>query len=372
MPSRPDLLILGASTRAAAFSAIRAGLLPCCLDQFADADLSAACPTSRVDSFEDHALVARTAASFGRPSWLYTGPIENHPALVDRLQGSGRLLGNAPETLRAVRNPWQVAEAFSRTGLPAPRLVKSSEGPPGCGRWLRKPLASAGGRSISLAEASADRVDGSFYYQEFIDGPTISALFVAAGGRSSLLGVARQDQGVSGAPFLYRGGIGPLAVPDASLAKLRRIGELLASDFALVGLFGVDCILRDDEPLPIEVNPRYTASVEIHELAMRRSLLIDHIGACFEGRSPVDAEPPASRFVGKRVLYARRRLVAPSIAVPARSADPFAIPDVADIPRPGTIIEPLEPILTIFETATTFEACAERLDRVEEVWMRRL
>jgi predicted ATP-grasp superfamily ATP-dependent carboligase len=153
---------------------------------------------------------------------------------------------------------------------------------------------------------------------------------------------------------------------------LRRIGDALAAGFALVGLFGVDLVLRDDEPLPIEVNPRYTASVEIHELAARRALILDHVRACAEGRSPDDGPPSASRFVGKRVLYARRRLVAPRIAVPDRSADPFAIPDVADIPRAGTILEPLEPIMTVFATAATFEACAERLDRIEDEWMRRL
>jgi predicted ATP-grasp superfamily ATP-dependent carboligase len=371
MPDRPDLLILGASTRAAAFSAIRAGLRPCCLDLFADADLAASCPTTRLDALDDAAGLARAAARFGCSSCLYTGPLENHPALVERLRGSGRLLGNPADSLRAVRDPWQAAEAMTRAGLASPKLANPSDGPPGRGRWLCKPRASAGGRSISRDESPACPV-GSFYYQEFIEGPTISALYLAAGGRASLLGVARQFHGVPGAPFLYRGGIAPWEVPDASRAILRRAGEALASRFALVGWFGVDFILRGDEPLPIEVNPRYTASVEIHELAMRRALLLDHVEACVDGRLPSDAEPSASRFVGKRVLYARRRLVAPAIAVPDRSADPFAVPDVADVPEPGTIIAPLEPIMTVFATASTFEACAERLDRIEEDWMRRL
>ena len=45
------------------------------------------------------------------------------------------------------------------------------------------------------------------------------------------------------------------------------------SAFGLAGWFGVDFILRDGIPWPVEINPRYTASVEIHELASGRSLL---------------------------------------------------------------------------------------------------
>ena len=48
MSAGPNLLIFGASVRAAAFSALRAGLQPWCADLFADADLRARCPTIQV------------------------------------------------------------------------------------------------------------------------------------------------------------------------------------------------------------------------------------------------------------------------------------------------------------------------------------
>ena len=44
------LLILGASVRAAAFSALRAGLRPWCVDLFADLDLRANCPALVIDA----------------------------------------------------------------------------------------------------------------------------------------------------------------------------------------------------------------------------------------------------------------------------------------------------------------------------------
>ena len=48
-PSGPKILIVGASARAAAFSALRAGLAPICIDQYADSDLAAATETRQVD-----------------------------------------------------------------------------------------------------------------------------------------------------------------------------------------------------------------------------------------------------------------------------------------------------------------------------------
>src|SRR5262245_28665656 len=43
-----NLLIFGASVRAAAFSALRAGMRPWCADLFADADLRGRCPAMQL------------------------------------------------------------------------------------------------------------------------------------------------------------------------------------------------------------------------------------------------------------------------------------------------------------------------------------
>ena len=63
MNTRQNLLILGASTRAAAFSALRAGLAPRCVDFFADRDLAAVCPVERVDWQEGAEGLERVASA---------------------------------------------------------------------------------------------------------------------------------------------------------------------------------------------------------------------------------------------------------------------------------------------------------------------
>ena len=370
MPSIEDVLIFGASARAAAFSAIRAGLRPRCVDYFADADLAAVCPATAIDARQINVELERIAASQGRPRWFYTGPYENRPDLVERLSRESQPLGNRAETLRAVRDPWSVASVLKRRGMAAPGLARIVDDPPERRRWLVKPLASAGGLGVRIWDGSTDD-DASHYLQEFIDGPTLSALYVAARGAARLLGIARQEQGAPEAPFLYRGSVGPWPVADSVAAKLDRLGDLLAAEFALVGLFGVDFILVDDEPRPIEINPRYTASVEALELAARRSILAHHLRACLQAELP-HAPAPSSSIVGKRVIYASHPIRFPEVPIPRFPSDGFQVPPIADVPRPGSVIQPGEPIMTVLARGRDPEQCIAGLDRLERAWLERL
>ncbi len=144
-----DLLILGASARAAAFSAIRIGLRPTCIDLFADADLASTCPALWVEPGHYPDGLARLAADLPPMPCLYTGAIENHPDLVDRISARHRLLGIQGDSLRAVRDPIALADAVRVAGLAAPEVRIEPTGLPVDGSWLRKPIASAGGRGIS-------------------------------------------------------------------------------------------------------------------------------------------------------------------------------------------------------------------------------
>src|SRR4051794_36583224 len=57
------------------------------------------------------ALVAAAAAVHAR-GVVYGASFENHPALVARLGERHALLGNAPQTLRSVRDPQRLAAAL--------------------------------------------------------------------------------------------------------------------------------------------------------------------------------------------------------------------------------------------------------------------
>jgi predicted ATP-grasp superfamily ATP-dependent carboligase len=378
MSTTKNLLILGATTRAAAFSVLRAGLAPRCADYFADRDLATSCPVVRVDPQEGAQGLERAAENVPAGAWIFTGPVENHPELVARLSRKLALLGTSQDGLRGVRDPVRVTEVLRRRGLDCPEVRLSPDGLPRDGSWMIKPIASGGGRRIGILRESPIDCPEPCYFQRRVRGPSFSGLFVADGQKAELIGVTLQLIGAPGSPFAYRGSIGPSPLSGPALCRLRQIGGALTSAFELVGWFGVDFVLRDDRPSPVEVNPRYVASIEILELATGRSIMMNHLLACgISGLAPAlpaRRNPSAHRsIVGKSIVYASRSLVAPEIPVSCfRFGDPFAIPEVADVPRPGTRIEAGEPILTVFASARDVTSCQARLRPLEELWRRRL
>src|SRR5262245_689082 len=105
MPSKPTLLILGASARAAAGSAIRAGFSPWCADLFADADLRRMASVVRCPIENYPAGFIEILRAAPDAPWIYTGALENHPNLIRRLSQLRPLWGNGASALRSARSP---------------------------------------------------------------------------------------------------------------------------------------------------------------------------------------------------------------------------------------------------------------------------
>src|SRR5713226_4586299 len=94
MTSCRDIIILGASVRAAAFSALRAGLRPWCADLFADQDLRNRCSTLQVP-LGAYSKAFEAISQNGPPApWMYTGGLENHPTLIQSISGNRPLWAN--------------------------------------------------------------------------------------------------------------------------------------------------------------------------------------------------------------------------------------------------------------------------------------
>jgi predicted ATP-grasp superfamily ATP-dependent carboligase len=240
----------------------------------------------------------------------------------------------------------------------APEIRLDSEGLPIDGSWLIKPLSSAGGRGIR-PWSGGPRPRGRVYFQERVEGLPLAALFVAEGTSARCLGITRQFVGRPGNRFAYRGSLGPWPVPPEVRRLIEILGRVIAGSFGLVGLFGIDLIVRDGWPLLIEVNPRYTASVEVLEWATGRSLLLEHLRAS-GWSSTLDTSNAPQGFVGKATLYSDRSFRWPS-AGDVPPAVPWEFPDVADIPSPGTSFRPGEPVLTVFARGASVETCRSEL-----------
>jgi predicted ATP-grasp superfamily ATP-dependent carboligase len=134
----------------------------------------------------------------------------------------------------------------------------------------------------------------------------------------------------------------------------------------LVGLNGVDFIARRGVPYPIEVNPRYSASMELIERAHQFSIFDIHALAC-ERELPAIPQPPRSPMAhGKAIVFARQDCrVGRSQAWLDRNW-------VADVPRPGEYIRRGRPVCTVFAQGRTPQECRGRLVRRARMIYRNL
>jgi predicted ATP-grasp superfamily ATP-dependent carboligase len=133
------------------------------------------------------------------------------------------------------------------------------------------------------------------YLQERISG-TPGSLIMACNGKSAVvLGLTRQLVGepdLGARDFQYCGSLLLRCAGPASPCRdelFRRCGDLanvVAREFELVGLNGIDFIADPNSPYLIEVNPRFSASMELVQRAQGISMFDVHFEAC-HGRLPL-------------------------------------------------------------------------------------
>jgi predicted ATP-grasp superfamily ATP-dependent carboligase len=369
-----NILIVGISTRAAAESAARAGFGVTAVDAFGDLDQcrtvrSLSLPRDFGRRFTVGAAV-RAAGTIECEAVAYAAGFENHPGAVRRLAANRALWGNAPEVLRSVRNPVRLADTLEGLGLAAAavrgRLEDGSRGR----NWLVKPLRSGGGRGVRPWRG--ETLPHGCYLQERIEGAPGSIAFVAAGGHAVPLGVCAQLVGEPAFGATGHQYCGNILVPardthfprDEALAEATyALVAAVAHEFGLVGANGVDFVAREGVPYAIEVNPRWSASMELIERAYALSVFGIHSAACTDGKLPpfdlvrARTKPHAP---GKAVVFAR------SDVVIGDTSAWLGDPTVRDVPHPGDRIAAGRPVCTVFADGPDAATCHGALVRCAE------
>jgi predicted ATP-grasp superfamily ATP-dependent carboligase len=223
-------------------------------------------------------------------------------------------------------------------------------------------------------------LDGEHLLQAPIEGRPASAVFVADGERSVVLGLTEQLIGrdeLGGRGFCWCGNILPLA--DArhdTFAVLDSVEAMIAAltrRFGLRGVNGIDVVVAEGphglghgrpRPYLVEVNPRYTASMELVEHAYGLNIFAHHVAA-MEGDLPefslADRLQSGYAYLGKGVVYARRTLVMPE-------TENWFERGRRDIPFPGERIESGHPVCTVLARGESRAGCWQNLlSRVGDV-----
>ena len=207
--ARVRILIAGLTTRALAESAARAGAAIVTVDYFGDLDQERLCETHSLRERGrgySAAAILEVARELAYDAVVYCGGLENHPDVVAELARDRVLLGNAPETLRRVRDPGELFPFLARRGFAVPDTRVATDPLPAAGRWLSSRRAAAAARACASGRASRPRRPRSS--RSSFEGVSASASFVADGRRSVVLGWTEQLHPPRG--FRYAGNVMPL------------------------------------------------------------------------------------------------------------------------------------------------------------------
>ena len=369
------VLVAGVSTRAAAESAARAGFGVTAIDAFGDLDQHASVRALSLGrSFTAHAA-ARATRSIKCDAVVYLSSFENHPKAVSTLAAGRGLWGNAPAVLQRVRDPRLVMRALRGRGCAVPEVYVAPDTiSVNNGRWLVKPLASGGGHGVRPWRRGT-RLPRGRYLQELVKGTPGSVTFVAAAGRAVPLGVSRQligEHAFGAAGYRYCGNI-LAAAGDAQFARDEALvdaacalARAVAEEFGVVGVNGIDFIACGRVPYLVEVNPRWSSSMELVERLYGLSVFGAHAAACEAGALPAFDLESARRgagAAGKAVVFARQDVTVGDTRVW------LADSSVRDIPRPGARIAAGRPVCTVFAAGRDAVAChAALVRRAERVY----
>lgn len=358
MSSPMPYLVVSASGRALAASARLADLSVVVLDLFNDVDTrrlavkSERCAAAR-GGFSARLLLERAHALSepdGFAGIVVGSGLEGRTRLHSQLARVGPLTGNSPECVARVKAPKSFFGMLDQVGVPHPAVSVSS--PQGSDGWLSKRIGGAGGSHVRPARFAASHGNGR-YFQRLVQGTAMSVLFLADGLGTEVLGFNRliSVRLSASQPFVFAGAVSEPEPCQALLEQISGIVADLTRELSLRGVNGLDFIQTPEGPQIIELNPRPTASMALHEGRSTNGLFKAHVEAC-AGRMPELNPPQPSRSRAMAIAWTRTSLYVP---------DGVAWPEWAtDIPAPGSIIGARRPLCTVYGEAGSTGA-AEQL-----------
>jgi predicted ATP-grasp superfamily ATP-dependent carboligase len=284
--SKPTIYVVGASGRSAAESVREVGFRAVVLDMYADRDTGAVAEVILVDNYPSSIV---TQLKSLQPGWvLLAGGMENHSEIVAELSRFHRVLGPSAEQIEFFRKfetlENSIRESSHSNLLGFPRIARSPEDIDEIGRWLLKSRLGCGGFHIqrlpSIEQAMSLAED--LYIQREVFGQSVGTVFLCEPNHVKLLGATASitkemhESLVGEQPELplmaYRGSYGPICVPSDLEDAMCIWMQSLTHVANYSGILQADWVIGNNKGWLLEINPRWTAGMEIIEWATGRNL----------------------------------------------------------------------------------------------------
>ncbi len=345
------ILVTGFATRHVAESASRAGIEVVAVDHFCDRDLKA-CTIGcvRFEELEEIPdLVKRCITEFSVDAVIATSGAEDLQNLKIPL------LGSDPIVAARFLDKAATQMFFEKHGFPVPTQVSRGVFPA-----MLKPCKGSGGWRNRLVTSDEDirrweeEFDGEPYLlQEFAPGIPASVCCVVADGKAKVIAANLQIlRGTEEARFGFCGSLTPFIHPMTG--SMCEMAEAIAAFSGCQGIIGIDFLVTDTGVYPIEINPRFVATLDTIERATGCNLVRIHIDA-FAGKLPdVIPEP--------KVVSIRQILFSPEDLTMQKDLSGL-IPAVADIPAISTRFETGDAVISVYGEGPDEASAREALDK---------
>ena len=331
---------------------------------------------------------------------LLAGGMEHRPKAVHACQqhsNRGGCSGTQLVAMRSIENwqRWALASGLEwpETWLPSQGIadLKSKRL---SGKWLIKSSQAGGG--IGITDWNSDDTvfspesiiqNPQLYVQQYRRGEPIGVTMLSSEYGSVVVGAA-SSFGRSTQAFMpkytYRGSIGAFTLQEDQLTRLQRFAAMVTHETGFLGLWQVDFLLDKSELILLEINPRWSASMEILDTIYDVRLVAHHCecstqSITFERWQEVTKKfsllplLPCGRFMGKIVMYAKETLFvdnqqSDSWWLDRWKADSFSANlQYADIPCAGTKIDAGQPVLTCIATGSSVKNVSRQFKKMHSL-----
>ncbi len=387
------IAIVGFSARAASQIAKKAGFDVVAVDVCADRDLICDCRSHF--HLDDSEWPDALNALYPSAPLLLTGGMEHRTHLLERCRAASNRCGPTAHQLDCMRSLDNWAKWANSCDIGWPITCRTwqevirYEKPLRQLNWLMKPFKSAGG--IGTTELFSTNVfaddftkeQSVFYFQKRLPGETIGVTFLSSEFGSTLVGATAAwipDSKLPGMNYVYPGSYGPVSLSDKQLAKLQLFARTTGNESGLLGLWQADFLLYEGELTLLEINPRWSASMDILEVCLNAGLVEMHHACINMKMSPAifckysndcihEAKSAVTLMLGKLVVYAND----PLIVTQSQSDEWWSKrwgcdlvsllkgSQFADIPSAGTKIAKGHPILTVLTSGCSSESILSEL-----------
>ena len=302
------LLVIAQSGQMLAQAAHNIGLKVTVIDCFADLDTQAlACNYYQVKSLAFKDIQGLINIIKGQIRFcIYGSGFEAYPESLAFLEMQFQLIGNSSKVFNALQNKPRFFQRLQQLNISFPSVLFTSKDNIYKNKkenYLIKPFDSLGGGGIQAVNInnSNNLHYPRHYYQKYIDGQSLSVLFVANGKQAIVIGF--NQQWTVEKSFLFSGVINHAALPVIHQQTLYSWVSKLTVSYKLQGLCSLDFIFYNNKCYVLEINPRPPASMQLYE----KDLLKNHYFACL-GQLEKMTIPQYKTYTAYQVIYTRIKI----------------------------------------------------------------